>query len=426
MPRLVLFFLLVLLAAAPVRPARAADPPVRHVFVVVLENKGYGETFGPGSAAPYLSKTLAGEGQLLSQYHATAHLSLPNYIAMVSGQGPNAQTQSDCQRYTDFVGAPVLDADGQAVGEGCVYRAQVKTVADQLAAKGLRWRGYLGDMGTACRHPALGATDETQRARPGDQYAARHNPFVYFHSIINSPACARDDVPLSRLPDDLARPEATANLSFIVPNLCDDGHDSPCVDGRPGGLRTTDAWLAQWVPRILASPAFGRDGVLVVTFDEAESGGAGGDASACCGERTGPNTSNAGGPVPGPGGGRTGAVVVSPFVTPGTVNATPYNHYALLRTMEDLFGLGHLGFAGQAGLRPFGPDVFGRAAAPGGALGPGTGGGAGATGACEAPVFARAAAQPHGRALALAAEARGPSAAAVSVLATARGRRVLR
>ena len=92
-------------------------------------------------------------------------------------------------------------------------------------------------MGSACRHPAVNGADDTQQAERGDQYATRHNPFVYFHSIIDSPACARDDVPLSRLPGDLGGVESTANLSLIVPNLCNDGHDAPCVDGRPGAAR---------------------------------------------------------------------------------------------------------------------------------------------------------------------------------------------
>jgi hypothetical protein len=60
----------------------------------------------------------------------------------------------------------------------------------------------------------------------------------------------------------------------------------------------------------------------------------------------------------GPGGGRVGALVISPFVTPGTTSDTPYNHYSLLRTVEDLFGLAHLGYAGANGLAPFGSDVF--------------------------------------------------------------------
>jgi hypothetical protein len=162
--------------ALPAGGTQAARPrSVNHVFVINLENKGYEETFGTSSPAPYLSRELRAQGQLLSQYYGTAHNSLPNYIAQISGQGPSKQTQSDCQVYSDFVGAGTV-APQQAVGEGCVYPSSVQTVADQLQAKGLTWRGYLEDMGTPCRHPTLNAQDDTQQARAGDQYAARHNP----------------------------------------------------------------------------------------------------------------------------------------------------------------------------------------------------------------------------------------------------------
>ena len=216
---------------------------------------------------------------------------------MVSGQAPNPITQSDCQFYMDMVPG-TIGADGQAFGQGCVYPSPVKTIADQLRAKGLTWRGYMEDMGNSatepktCRHPTLNSQDQTQSAKVGDQYAARHNPFVYFHSIIDDSAnCNANVVPLDRLPADLASTQSTPNYSFITPNLCDDGHDSPCVDGRPGGLVSSDAFLRAWVPRILASPAFRKDGLLLVTFDEAETG----DATACCDEQPGPNTPNPGG-----------------------------------------------------------------------------------------------------------------------------------
>ena len=67
-------------------------------------------------------------------------------------------------------------------------------------------------------------------------------------------------------------------------------------------------------------------------------------------------------PLPGrtgPGGGRVGAVLLSPLIQPGTVSAVPYNHYSLLRSIEDIFGLPHLGDAVMARVRSFGPDVFG-------------------------------------------------------------------
>jgi hypothetical protein len=176
---------------------------------------------------------------------------------------------------------------------------------------------------------------------------------VYFHSIIDDAAnCAAHVVNLDALPGDLQSVVTTPNFSFITPDLCHDGHDAPCKNGEPGGLISADKFLREWVPQIVASPAFKRDGLLIITFDE------GTDAAACCGE-----TKPAGAPQPGkfgPGGGRIGAVVLSPFVEPGTVSNVPYNHYSLLRSIEDWFGLPHLGYAGQAGLRAFGADVFNR------------------------------------------------------------------
>jgi hypothetical protein len=340
-------------ATTPATTAASYLPPAHHVFVVNLENKGYDETWGPGSKAPYLSTTLRARGVLLTQYYGTAHNSLPNYVAQLSGQGPTKQTQGDCQIYSDFVGAGTV-APGQAVGEGCVYPSRVRTIADQLLAHRLSWKGYMEDMGTACRHPALNTPDTTQKATVGDQYAARHNPFVYFHSIIDSPACAARDVDLSALPTDLASVATTPSLSYITPNLCDDGHDAPCVDGRPGGLVSADAWLQTWIPKILAAPAFTQDGVLVITFDESD--GPQSDSSACCGEGPGPNTPLPG--ISGLGGGRVGALVISRFVRPGTWSTTSYNHYSLLASLEELFGLPKLGYAATPGLNRFGLDVY--------------------------------------------------------------------
>jgi hypothetical protein len=329
-------------------------PPIRHVFMIVLENKGFDETFGPASPAPYLSQTLTGEGQLLRQYYGIGHASLDNYIALVSGQGPNVFTQSDCIFYTDVRPGLPTHFSGQFLGQGCVYPAAATTVADQLTARGLTWKGYMEDMSSSCRHPAPNSFDSTQQARVGDQYAARHNPFVYFHSLVDSPTCVSNDVDLSELDADLASASTTPSFAFITPNLCNDGHDTPCVDGRPGGLPAADQFLQSWVPKILGSPAWADGSLLIITFDEAPTS----DASACCGEQPGLNTPNPGGTTFGPGGGRTGAVLISQFVQPGSVNDTPYNHYALLRSIEDIFALGHLGFAAQANLRPFGADVY--------------------------------------------------------------------
>ena len=341
-------------APAATPKASQLPPPVGHVFVINLENKGFDETWGPGSAAPYLSGTLRDQGVLLNQYFGTAHNSLPNYIAQVTGQGPNAQTQADCQVYSPFTTSGPTVEPGQYVGSGCVLPAQVPSLPGQLDASGRSWRGYMEDMGTPCRHPQLGAVDDTQKARVGDQYAVRHNPFMYLRSVTDSTSCAQRVVDLDALTTDLTSTATTPALSYITPNLCHDGHDAPCVDGQPGGLASADAFLRTWVPRITSSPAFRQDGALVITFDESD--GAQSDATACCGEGPGPNSPSPG--ITGPGGGRVGALVLSRFVTPGSTSTTPYNHYSLLASIEDLWRLPRIGYAASPGLPRFGLDVW--------------------------------------------------------------------
>jgi hypothetical protein len=357
---LVALCLVVLGVTSRVDPSGAATgglsayvPPAKHVFVINIENKGYDSTWGPTSAAPYLAQTLRSQGVLLNTYYGTAHNSQPNYVAQISGQGPNPVMQGDCQAYQQFAGTGTA-APGQAVGQGCVFPASVPTLTDQLQTKGLTWRGYMEDMGTPCRHPALNTPDPTQKARVGDQYAVRHNPFMYFAAITGSASCAQHVVDLNRLSTDLTSASTTRNLTYITPNLCHDGHDAPCVDGQPGGLASVNSWMKQYVPMILNSPAYKADGVLVITADESDSPQS--DATACCGEGAGPNSPMPG--ISGPGGGRIGALVLSRYVRPGTWSTTSYNHYSLLASIEDIFRLSYLGYAQTAGLNRFGLDVY--------------------------------------------------------------------
>jgi hypothetical protein len=355
---------LVASGAGAVTPAaaKAKPPAIKHVFVINLENKNYEETFGANSPAPYLSQTLTSKGLLLEQYFAIGHVSLDNYIAEISGQGPSKQTQLDCTTYTEFVSTGTGDL-GQALGDGCVYPTSVKTIADQLTAKKLTWKGYMEDMATPCQHPAIGAGDPNLVATAASTYATRHNPFVYFHSIIDSPICKTNVVALDALETDLKSAKTTPNLSFITPGLCNDGHDAKCPDGSPGGLVAANTWLQQWVPKILASPAFKKDGLLIVTFDEAEAVGDTADATTCCNTPTYPNVTAASVTKEGSGGGRVGAVLLSRFIKAGSTSATPYNHFAMLCSLEDIYGLKYLGYAAQPGLQCFGKDVYNKSSA---------------------------------------------------------------
>lgn len=403
----VMLLAIALTKAHAAHDALAIRRNIRHVFIIALENKNYDETFGAKTQAPYLANTLRPMGALLTHYYATGHASLDNYIAMISGQASSLQTQVDCANFTDFHMSRV-DANDQAVGDGCVYPASVKTLPDQLKAAGFTWKGYMEDMGNdparepaTCGHVALNSKDVTQVAEApsaavpaGDQYAGRHDPFIYFHSIIDSPDCAANVVRLDTLQRDLKFPATTPNFAFITPNLCNDGHDGDgtgakdhgCANGAPGGLASADTFLKTWVPMILASSAYQRDGLLIITFDESnyasvtqQKDPATGNTllvatfagDSCCEQPIGPNVTR---PLTataivnakltyrmvlmGHGGDRIGAVLLSPFIKPGTVTDVPYNHYSMLKSIEDIFGLGYLGYAGQSGLLPLGPDVY--------------------------------------------------------------------
>jgi len=453
--------------------ARAAAPAgaIKHVMVIDLENEDFAVTFGASSPAVYLNSVLLSQGQLVTNYFATSHVSLGNYISQVSGQGPTVAVNNDCLNlaslthppvvggFTDILpGTDAVDQDthpGQVVGDGCVYPAPghgthgAMTIGDQLdglhregdsddeddddhGRNGrLAWRGYAEDMGdvpsrdygtpdplggTDCAHPIIGGVDNSNSAAANDQYATRHNPFVYFHSVIDDPArCNAHVVPLGKLtigrnnaPDqfqghlyeDLSRIETTPQFMFVTPNLCNDGHDAVCVgpnvegtkdaSGRnAGGLVAADLWLKHWMPMILSSPAYGSGRLLVVlTFDESglrDARACGKPSQADCDAPIGPNLTNFGfssvlalfglqtmptGPNIYPGGGQIGAVLFNArSIRPGTVNTTGYyNHFSALRSYEDLLGIvhggddgyGHLGFAARPNLKPFGLDVFNR------------------------------------------------------------------
>ncbi len=259
-------------------------------------------------------------------------------------------------------------------------------------------------------------------ATAADQYVPKHNPAPWFHALIDNPADCAKVVPLNGLAatpahaavpsitDDLASVASTPAFSWISPNNCSDAHDATCKGdnlsggaNNQGGLYAADLFLKRIVPEIMASPAFQQDGEIQILFDEAfppykmygnsiADQNYAGDAKlgtdsatgasvqgeadtaqsvvACCNELPGPNTTQPGFQAfnqdTTPGGGVVGAVLISRFITPGSVSAQPYNHYSWLRTIEDNFGItnggidghGHLGFAGADGLRPFGPDVY--------------------------------------------------------------------
>ncbi len=299
-------------ATSPVTPSG-----VRHVVVVVLENTSYKSLMNKGRSGPARPKdmpylaSLAARGVTLDRMYATDHDSLTNYVAMTSGHSSNAKTRDDCPDYD------------------CVYPpGRDDNIADQLEARGLTWKAYMDGMQVPCQKPG------TRHLRPS-RYVTRHNPFMYYESIVGDAArCAEHVVPFRQLVTDLVAGELPS-YAFVSPDTCHDAHDG----GKRCGLAAADRWLEQNVAPVVDSPEFRDGGVLIVTFDEGTS-----DAS-CCGLKRG--------------GGHIGTFVVSPMVaTAGGRTSIPYSQYSLLRWVEDAFGLPCLRHACDDGVKPFGTDVL--------------------------------------------------------------------
>jgi hypothetical protein len=384
-------------------PAAGTVPAIGHVWTIVLENSEFAQTFVAGrNNAPYLTQTLPSLGKLVVQYFGTGHSSADNYVAMASGQGPNPSTQGDCDSATTLgdnpaatppvTGAWHFDADGQAVDDsgaptiGCTYPPGVKTLSDQLDSVGRTWKAYMENMDAepdkasycsdafADETTDVGAPPKRVDAQnpTNPNYKDKHDPWAYFHATFDDRTyCTQHVVPLGfldatgqnpqgQLVDDLASIDTTPDYSFLTPDQCHDGHDA-CASSAGNALAGADQFLKAFVPVIMNSPAYKKDGLIVILFDE------GSTDLACCGEKTAPNLTltQGNGDAPGPvadGGGMTGAILLSPFVTPGSTDATSqFNHYSYLRSMEDMFGVttggldgqGHLAYAGEPGLVTF-------------------------------------------------------------------------
>jgi acid phosphatase len=230
----------VLALAATVTAASAAPsagvPPLRRVVVIVLENHSYGEIVG-ASEAPAINR-LVSQGALLTRYFAVTHPSLPNYLALVSG---------DTQGIVDDCTDCVVDA---------------RSLADTLEARGKSWKAY-----------AEGFPSPGFQGPQAGEYTKHHVPFLYFRDVVSSPRRLGRIVGLDAWRADLAR-GALPDLSFVVPDECHDMHDCSRATG--------DRWLGAFLPRLLASTAL-RGGAVFVVFDEGnfdDAAGGGGHVAA--------------------------------------------------------------------------------------------------------------------------------------------------
>jgi hypothetical protein len=172
----------------------------------------------------------------------------------------------------------------------------------QLQNAGISWKSYQEDIpGTNCPLTNVGL------------YAPKHNAMVFFDDVTNSLSstsqnCIQHVRPYTELATDLHN-NTVARYNFITPNLCDDMHN-PTGCATSDEVRNGDTWLSTEIPKILASPAYQNNGVILITWDESE----GGDF-----------------PI--------GMIVLSPLAKPGYSNTIAYNHSSTLRTLQEIFGV---------------------------------------------------------------------------------------
>jgi phosphatidylinositol-3-phosphatase len=265
--------LLVLACAVPASGAAPkAAPPFDHVVVFVFENKERANVLGSRSAPTF--NHLAKQYANLTAYYAVTHPSLPNYIALVSGSTGGITT--NCT--------------------GCVVHTP--SLADSLEQAGRTWRTYAQGI------PYSGFTGPSFR-----RYAKRHNPFLYFRSVVDDDRRRNRVVPLTHLSAD-ARAGALPAFSLVVPDLCNSMHDCAVAVG--------DKWLRLVVQPLLTLP---RTAIFIL-FDEGRT-----------------HTR---------GGGHTPALVVGTSVRPHSSYRSVSGHYEVLRTIEDAWGLPRLGASAKA------------------------------------------------------------------------------
>ena len=320
---------------APAAPAKPTPSKVKHVFVIAVTAPSFRAAFGRRSALPYLAHVLRRKGDLLTGYRTLGQTALPDYLGLISGQAPNFDTERGCTTYAAFPATAAPDKAGEVRGRGCVYPNTVLTLGDQLDAARMRWKGYFEDLGSTlpagqqtCQHPNSDASDPTLAPTSAGDYATSQNPFVYFHTLLDLGDCASDDLPLSSLSAGLGAARRTANLVYIAPGLCDDGSEAACAGVAPSGPAGANAFLRRWVPSVLRSPAYRRDGALLIVVSSPRAQLTPGAAYR--------------GPI------RTGALVISRYARPGSTARARYSPYSVLRSIEDLFALKPLALARAA------------------------------------------------------------------------------
>jgi hypothetical protein len=326
-----------LAAASPARSdtmsaADKAVPPYAHVFVIVEENKDYAQIMDP-AVAPNLAGLAAAYGDA-SQFFGEVHPSEANYVALLGGDtfGIHDDDAFYCHAGMTDPACPGAGAPGYAD-----HTIGARHLGQQLEARGLTWKGYYeslpgpGSMAVIASDPAF-----DNGTRKTALYASKHSGFMNFAAVQNDPARARHIVGFKQLDADLAA-NALPAFALIVPNQCNEMHGlrGPGVPEDCDGanklalISRGDRVAGELVRRLQATGAWrsAQNMAIVITFDE----GAGRTSEGCCAVTPGAPSNFGGGHIP--------TIVITNHGPRGVKDRTPYNHYSLLRTIEDAFGV---------------------------------------------------------------------------------------
>jgi phospholipase C len=353
----VVSLLLVVMPFAPVpaaggpAPDDLAVPRYKHIFVIMGENKDWFRIDGSANA-PRLAALAKAYGDA-THFYGEVHPSEANYVALVGGSTFGIH-DDDAYYCTPGSTRPSCQHAGNA--GYATHSLDAPHLGTQLEAAGLSWKNYNESIPEAGSLAVVGSNPVLDGPNAVPYYASKHSGFINFASVQQDPQRTDRVVGYDALQRDLASGDLPS-FGLIIPNLCNDMHGMKAGAGVPDDcvyehldalIQRGDAAMGKTVDAIMASATWrSSDNVaVVVTFDEDDGTGREG----CCGVT--PNApSNFGG-------GHIATIVITNHGPRGIVDATPYNHYSLLRTIEDAFGIrDYLGLAGASsqGVKPMLP-----------------------------------------------------------------------
>ena len=315
-------------------------PRYQHIIEIMMENTKYSTIIG-NPLAPNLN-ALASRYGLATDYFGVTHPSEPNYVASISGSFWGIQDDNN------FYCTPALaTTDPTCAGTTVNHTVTEPNLATQLAAAGMTWKGYFQNLpptppgGLIMTGPnANGPYTFKWPSNTDALYASKHNPFVNFTGTQGDTA---NMVPDTQLGADLATGNLP-NYSLVVPDQCHDMHGTNGCGDTSTLISAGDAYVGTIVSEIMHSRVWAEgNNAIVVTWDEDDFSDVGQPGTGCCGAD--------------PGGGHVATIVITNHGPQHVTDNTPYNHYSLLLTLEDAFGLQCLQNAcdAQDGVKPMTP-----------------------------------------------------------------------